>query len=91
MNKTLRKLVALVLVLMMTLSVCGASFSAFAETGEVASTVEPDDSEFDTEHVSFIELFYRFLKSIWEFLRYIFYDVVLGKPAPDVPPAPGRG
>lgn len=90
MNKTLRKLVALVLVVMMTLSVCGASFSAFAEAGET-TTVAADDSEFDTEHVSFIELFYRFVKSIWEFLRYIFYDVVLGKPAPDVPPAPGRG
>lgn len=91
MNKTLKKLIALMLVLVMALPVFATAFSVFAEDAAVTTVAAVDEDE-EEEHAdtTFFEMFIDFFKSIWEYLKYIFYEVFLGRPAPDVPEAPTR-
>lgn len=92
MNKTLKKLVALMLVLVMALPVFTAAFAVFAEEAPAATTAAAADDEEEKEHANttFFEMFIDFFKSIWEFLKYVFYEVFLGKPAPKPPEAPTK-
>lgn len=91
MNKTLKKLIALMLVLVMALPVFSAAFAVFAEEAPAATTAVADDEE-EKEHAdtTFFEMFIDFFKSIWSFIKYVFYEVFLGKPAPKPPEAPTK-
>ena len=90
MNKTLKKVVAYVLVLTLSFSMFGVLFGAFAEgtTAPEGTTVVADDDENNDKGTTMIELFVKFCKSFWSFIKYIFYDVFLGKPAPEIPKPP---
>lgn len=92
MNKTFKKLIALMLVLLMSLPLFTAAFAVFAEETPAVTTAAAADDEEEDEHVktTFFEMFIDFFKSIWEYLKYIFYDVFLGKPAPKPPEAPTK-
>lgn len=92
MNKTFKKLIALMLVLLMSLPLFTAAFAAFAEEAPAVTTAAAADDEEEDEHVktTFFEMFIDFFKSIWEYLKYVFYDVFLGKPAPKPPEAPTK-
>lgn len=71
MKKTFKKIISLVLVLVMLMSV--GAMAASAED----STAETDNIE---EHGSFISIFVRFALEIFNFFKYIFHDLWLGKP-----------
>ncbi len=92
MNKTLKKLIAFVLVFALSLSVFAGVFAVFAEDATVAegTTVVEEIEEEEYSTTTFFDLFVRFWKSIGDFLKYIFYDVFLGKPAPEIPPVPNN-
>lgn len=92
MNKTFKKLIALMLVLLMSLPLFTAAFAVFAEEAPAVTTAADADDEEEDEHVktTFFEMFIDFFKSIWEYLKYVFYDVFLGKPAPKPPEAPTK-
>lgn len=69
MNKTLKKILAVVLAVMMVMTFAAV---AFATDGEVAAQEEP----------RFIfQILFDMLKEFWGMIRYIFYDVFLGVPA----------
>lgn len=89
MKKTFRKIIALVLALTLSVSMFAVVFSAFAadDADTSAVTAPVDDSE-EEEHTTYLQLITDFFKSIFAFLKYIFYDVYLGKPAPEIPNAP---
>ena len=86
MNKTLKKIIALVLVLTLSVSMFAVSFSVFATEGTTVAADAGDEEE--RHNTSMIELFVKFLKSVGDFFKYIFYDLFLGKPAPDIPKPP---
>ncbi len=91
MNKTLKKIIALALVFVLAVPVFGAAFSVFAEDEVVADApviVEDDAGDEEEVHKTMAELFYEFLKSIWSYIKYIFHDVWIGMPAPDIPEPP---
>ena len=76
MNKTLKKVIAIVLSVMMILSVTSVSFAAEEET------VHED-------HPTMFSLISEFFSEVVEFFRYIFYGVWMGEPGPsEIPPAP---
>ncbi len=80
MNKTLKKIVSLLLALMMILSVSAVSFSCFAADDAVAvETVE--NAEESEEHTFMFEVIFGFWIEIFALFKYIFYDVFLGVPA----------
>ena len=64
----------------------------FADFFQAALQAAAADDEEEDEHVktTFFEMFIDFFKSIWEYLKYVFYDVFLGKPAPKPPEAPTK-
>lgn len=86
MNKTLRKIIAFVLVLALSASVFAVSFSVFATEGTTASVDDSGDE--DHEPMAFTRMFVDFVKSIYQFFKYIFYEIFLGIPAPDIPEPP---
>lgn len=91
MNKTLRKIIAFVLVLTLSVSMFAVVFSAFAaDTTAVATTAAAgeDDSDDDEGHTTYLQLIADFFKTIYSFFKYIFYEIFLGKPAPDIPKPP---
>ncbi len=89
MNKTLRKIIAFALVLTLSVSMFGVVFSAFAADPTAAATTSvADDSEDEEEHTTYLQMIADFFKSIYSFLKYIFYEIFLGKPAPDIPKPP---
>ena len=76
------------LVLVMSLPVFATAFAVFAEeNAAVATNVAAEEEE---EHVdtTFFEMIVDFFESIWSFLKYVFYEVFLGKPAPPIPDPP---
>lgn len=76
MNKTLKKIIAVVLSLMMILSLASVCFAA-----------EEDDVHED--HPTMLSLTIAFFREIISFLRYIFYGVWVGEPGPsEIPSAP---
>lgn len=76
MNKTLKKIIAIVLSVMMILSVTSVSLAAEEEV--------PHE-----DHPTMFSLISTFFWEVVEFFRYIFYGVWLGEPGPSViPPAP---
>ncbi|MDD6012577.1 MAG: hypothetical protein PUC33_07000 [Oscillospiraceae bacterium] len=88
MKKTFKKVLSLILVVMMLMSVTAVAFSSFASAEDVTATTVSDDNLADDEipdegeagpHKSFIQLFIEFFKEIGSFLKYIFYDIFLGK------------
>ena len=85
MNKTLKRLIAFVLVLALSLSAFAGAFSVFAEDTTVAEDIDEEYSK-----TTFLELIVRFWQSVGAFFKYIFYDVFLGKPAPEIPPVPNN-
>lgn len=93
MNKTLKKFTALILSLILAVSVFAVGFTAFAE-GEVADTTvaaAEQETEKHEDHTTFFQLFINFFKEIGSFIKYIFYDMWLGIPAPPAPTIPDRG
>ena len=94
MNKTLKKLTALILSLILAISVFAVGFTAFAEDGVAAETTvaaaeqEPGKHE---NHATFFQIIVDFWKEVGAFLKYIFYDMWLGIPAPPAPTLPQRG
>lgn len=70
MKKTFKKIISLVLVLVMLMSV--------GVMGVAAEDSTATDSSDD--HGSFFSLFVRFAMEIFNFFKYIFHDVWLGKP-----------
>lgn len=88
MNKKLKKIIALVLSLIMILSASAACLSAFAadETADRVEVVGGSDEGDHPAHSSFTEIFINFYREIFNFFKYIFYDVFLGKDVPAVPP-----
>lgn len=78
MKKSIRKIIALALSIIMIMSVAAVGFSAFAEE----PTTEHAEGHLKT---SFFQLFIDFVKEVFSFLKYIFYDVFRGvqpEPAP---------
>ena len=92
MKKSLKKAIALILTLVMLMSAFVGVLSAFAEdepeVTEAADVTEAEKGEEDFEHNSFFNIFVRFWKEVLSFWKYILYDVLLGKPAPEIPPMP---
>lgn len=76
MNKTLKKVIAIILSVMMILSVSSVSFAAEEEV--------PHE-----DHPTMFSLISTFFWEVIEFFRYIFFGVWVGEPGPSViPPAP---
>lgn len=69
MKKTFKKIISLVLVLVMLMTVCAIAVAA----GDVTT-------EAPAEHGSFISIFARFALEVFNFFKYIFHDLWLGKP-----------
>ncbi len=94
MNKTLKKLTALILSLILAISVFAVGFTAFAEDGVAADAIvaaaEQETGKHE-DHATFFQLFIDFFKEIGSFFKYIFYDMWLGIPAPPAPTIPDRG
>ena len=80
MNQKFKRIVALVLSLIMILSVAAVAVNVFA--------ADANDVEEPHEHKTFFQIFSEFFNEVINFFKYIFHDVFLGKPAPDIPPAP---
>lgn len=83
-----KKFIALLLSLMLILSTFAVGFGAFAADSNVA-VVDADEEENET-HQTFFSIFIEFFKEIGKFIKYIFYDLWLGNPAPDIPDAPTK-
>ena len=65
MNKTLRKIIAFVLVLTLSVSMFAVSFSAFATEG---TTVVADTGDEEERHnTSMFQLIFEFFKSVGDF------------------------
>ena len=76
MNKTLKKVIAILLSVMMILSVTSVSLAAEEEV--------PHE-----DHPTMFSLMSSFFWEFVEFIRYIFYGVWMGEPGPsEIPPAP---
>ena len=90
MNKTLKKLTALVLSLVLMMSVFAVGFSVFAEETAAATTVAAAEQETEKheDHRTFFQLIVDFWKEVGAFFKYIFYDMWLGIPAPPAPVLP---
>lgn len=88
MNKTLKKLIALMLVLVMSLPVFATAFAVFAEENAAVATTVAAEEEEEHADTTFFEMIVDFFESIWSFLKYVFYEVFLGKPAPPIPDPP---
>lgn len=84
-----KKLIALLLSLMLILSTFAVGFGAFAADSNVA-VVDASEDESEETHSTFFALFIEFVKEIGKFIKYIFYDLWLGDPAPDIPDAPTK-
>lgn len=69
MNKTLKKIVALVLSIMMILSLASVAFAV-------------DEDEVHEDHPTFFSMTITFIREVYEFFRYIFYGVWIGEPGP---------
>ena len=80
MNKTLKRIVALVLAVVISLS-CLAVIGLAAVTDEDGQTVYDESKRF-------WKLWVDGFKSLWDFIRYIFYDVFLGRDSGAIPEAP---
>ncbi len=92
MNKTLKKIIALVLTAIMLMSVAViASAESYVdpETGitvEDVETTAPEAEEDNTvhhggEYDNLFEIIAQFWVEVFNFFKYIFYDVFLGVPA----------
>ncbi len=86
MNKTIKKIMALVLTVIMLMSVavvaCAESY-VDPETGVTVQEVEttaPADEPVE-EHRMFFDIFVEFWEEVFAFFKYIFYDVFRGEPA----------
>lgn len=76
MNKTLKKIIAVLLSVIMILSVTSVSFAA------------EEEAEHE-EHATMFSIASTFFWEIVEFFRYIFYGVWMGEPGPsEIPAAP---
>ncbi|MCI6771416.1 MAG: hypothetical protein PUF31_00995 [Oscillospiraceae bacterium] len=94
MNKTLKKFTALILSLVLAVSVFAVGFTAFAEGDPAADTTvvaTEQETEKHGDHATFFQLIIDFFKEIGSFIKYIFYDMWLGRPAPPAPTIPDRG
>ncbi len=87
MNKTIKKIMALVLTAIMLMSVAAVAGASYVdpETGitveEVQTTAPTGEDDTVEEHRSLIDIFIEFWKDVFEFFKYIFYDVFRGEPA----------
>ena len=88
MNKTIKKAMALILTLIMLMSAATVAFAATAEddpsipVSEVETTEVPEEGGSATEeHRSMIQIFIDYIMEVFNFFKYIFYDLPLGKAA----------
>lgn len=79
-------MLALVLSVMMLLSVCAVGMSVFAEDGTTAVVETTEEESEHQPHTTFFEITVAFWKEVFNFFKYIFYDVFLGLPVPDIKP-----
>lgn len=87
MNKTIKKIMALVLTVIMLMSVAVvASAESYVdpETGitvEEVETTAPAEEEAEEGHRMMYQIFIDFWVEVFNFFKYIFYDVFRGVPA----------
>ncbi len=74
MNKNFKKFIALLLSVLMLMSVMAVGASA-------EDLTEAPETEGEGTHRSFIDVFIDFVMEIYNFFKYIFYDVFRGEPA----------
>lgn len=86
MKNSLKKIIALVLSLIIISSVMAVGFSVYAEDAVSVTVADSEEETEEDNHTSFFALTINFFREIFRFFKYIFYDVFLGKPVPDVPP-----
>lgn len=80
----MKKIISLILALVMIMSVAVVGFSAMAADDENAAVVEVTGEEESTEneveeHRNFYQIIWDMMLEFYGLLKYIFYDVFLGK------------
>lgn len=82
MNKTLKRMIAMILALIMMVSVAAVGFAVSAEGEEQVTTQVTDTDEVvEEEHRMFYEVIADFFKEIFEFFKFMFYGIFLGEQA----------
>ena len=82
MKKTFKRVLSLVLALLI-------AFSCVAVIGFAVEDEEETTKVYD-ESKRFWKLWVEGFKSLWDFIRYIFYDVLLGRDSGAIPEAPTK-
>ena len=79
----MKKIISVILALIMIMSVAAVGFSAMAADDDIAIIEVADGEEVteteEEEHRNFYQIFWDFCLEIYNFFKYICYDVFLGK------------
>ena len=83
MNKSLKRVISLVLAIVLSLSF-------LTVIGLAAGVTDQDGDVVYDESKRFWKWWVEGFKSLWDFIRYIFYDVFRGRDAGAIPEAPTK-